>query len=237
MQLANAATNRRGALAAARAASRPPPPPGAGGCPMGFGRAAGEKNERAVAPVRASPARSSLGEKAKLWLSSLKNLVPNGNAGAAEVPLPEDPKQPPSLFDRLDAWAEAELGLDGAAALQATVDLFYDKNLSDQRILHFFHDTDLARLKSHQFNFLQYAFSEGRVGSYNGRSIEKAHERKMKEEGMDEHSFDAVADNLLATLAELKVPQDIVDDVVAIVLPFRDLFEVSTHAAPRLLEV
>ena len=50
---------------------------------------------------------------------------------------------------------------------------------------------------------------------------------------MDEHSFDAVADNLLATLAELKVPQDIVDDVVAIVLPFRDLFEVSTHAATR----
>ena len=36
---------------------------------------------------------------------------------------------------------------------------------------------------------------------------------------MDEHSFDAVADNLLATLADLKVPQDIVDDVVAIVLP------------------
>ena len=124
MQLTNAATNRRGALAAARAASRPPPPPGARGCPMGFGRAAGEKNERAVAPVRASPARSSLGEKAKLLLSSLKNLVPNGNAGAAEVPLPEDPEQPPSLFDRLDAWAEAELGLDGAAALQATVDLF-----------------------------------------------------------------------------------------------------------------
>ena len=65
------------------------------------------------------------------------------------------------------------------------------------------------------------------MGSYNGRSIEKAHERKMKEEGMDEHSFDAVADNLLATLAELNVPQDIVDDVVAIVLPFRDLFEVT----------
>ena len=220
MQLANAGTNRRGALAAARAASRPLPPPG--GCPMGFGRAKLE-NERAV-PVRASPLGGALGEKAKLLLSSLKNLVPSGG-GAAEVPLPEDPEQPPSLFDRLDAWAEAELGLDGAAALQATVDLFYEKNLKDRRILHFFHDTDLAHLKKHQFNFLQYAFSEGRVGSYNGRSIEKAHERKMKEEGMDEHSFDAVADNLLATLAELNVPQDIVDDVVAIVLPFRDLFE------------
>ena len=79
MQLANAATNRRGALAAARAASRPPPPPG--GCPMGFGRAKLE-NERAV-PVRASLG-GALGEKAKLLLSSLKNLVPSGG-GAAEV--------------------------------------------------------------------------------------------------------------------------------------------------------
>lgn len=40
--------------------------------------------------------------------------------------------------------------------------------------------------------------------------------------GLNDGHFDAVAENLIATLKELTVPQELIDEVVAIVAPTRD---------------
>jgi len=48
--------------------------------------------------------------------------------------------------------------LGGAPAIDAAVDIFYDKVLADERIKHFFVNTDMAKQRQHQKNFLTYAF-------------------------------------------------------------------------------
>lgn len=42
---------------------------------------------------------------------------------------------------------------------------------------------------------------------------------------MDEHSFDVVASHLVATLEDLGIEQDLIEEVVATVGPLRGVFE------------
>ncbi len=130
-----------------------------------------------------------------------------------------------TLFDRLGQWSQASLQLSGDDALNAVVDAFYSKVLEDPRLVPFFEGADIAALKRHQFNFMRFAFSEGRVGSYSGRNMRQAHERLMREKGLTGTHFDYVAEDLVGTLQQFKVPQDIIDGVVAAVSPLRVHFE------------
>ncbi|HIG30780.1 MAG TPA: group 1 truncated hemoglobin, partial [Verrucomicrobiales bacterium] len=50
--------------------------------------------------------------------------------------------------------------LGGEAAVDAAVEKFYDKVLSDNRIKHFFADTDMEKQRGHQKKFLTYAFPQ-----------------------------------------------------------------------------
>jgi len=112
----------------------------------------------------------------------------------------------------------------GEDALTAAVDLFYEKNLADDRIASMFEGADMDALKKHQFNFMRVAFG-GDASAYGGRGIFAAHKNLMLEKGLDERHFDCVAENLVATLRELRVAEDVVDDVVAVVSPLRELFD------------
>lgn len=129
-----------------------------------------------------------------------------------------------TLYDRLDAWSREALNIDGDAALSAVVDAFYGAAINDPRLARFFEGTDLDSLKHHQFNFMRYAFSEGRSGSYTGRQIGQAHGRLIRDLGLNETHFDYVAEDLIATLNKFSVPQEIIDGVVATVVPLRELF-------------
>ena len=53
--------------------------------------------------------------------------------------------------------------IGGAAAVDAAVDIFYRKVLSDDRIAHFFDDVDMDRQRGKQKAFLTMAFG----GPYN----------------------------------------------------------------------
>ena len=128
-----------------------------------------------------------------------------------------------TLYDALADWS-GTTGLSADQAIDAAVTNFYERNLADERINQFFGDVDLDRLKGHQFNFLRYAFSEGRVGNYTGRSIERAH-RRLIEDGLNATHFDCVAENLVTTLNQLSLPDEIVNGIVAVVVPLRSLFE------------
>lgn len=119
-----------------------------------------------------------------------------------------DQKQ--TLFERLG----------GKPAVEAAVDLFYEKIMADERINHFFKNTDMKRQRAKQKAFLTYAF--GGAPNYSGASMRKVHERLVKEEGLNTNHFTAVAENLQATLEELGLSADIVTEVMTIVAGTHD---------------
>lgn len=112
--------------------------------------------------------------------------------------------------------AEATLyqKLGGMPAIDLAVDRFYEKVLADERLLHFFTGTDMARMRAHQKKFLVLAFGGG--PGYDGRGLRDAHAGLVRSKGLDDTHFDAVVENLAATLVELGVELTLVAEVVAI---------------------
>lgn len=106
--------------------------------------------------------------------------------------------------------------IGGKDAVNAAVDLFYDKVLADPRIKHFFENVDMPRQISHMKAFLTYAF--GGMDSYAGKNMRDAHAHL---ELSPEH-FAAVAENLHGTLEELNVPEDLINEVMTIAASTHD---------------
>jgi len=102
--------------------------------------------------------------------------------------------------------------LGGEAAVDAAVDIFYRKVLSDDRISNFFDDVDMDRQRAKQKAFLTFAF--GGPNAYSGKDMKSAHARMNLTEG----HFNAVMENLGATLTELGVPPDLIGEAAAIAL-------------------
>lgn len=103
--------------------------------------------------------------------------------------------------------------IGGEPAVNAAVDIFYRKVLSDDRINRFFEDVDMEKQAAKQKAFLTMAF--GGPHSYTGEDMRKGHAHLLKM-GLDDSHFDAVVENLGATLEELNVPQELITEVVAI---------------------
>lgn len=106
--------------------------------------------------------------------------------------------------------------IGGEAAVNAAVDIFYRKVLTDERINQFFDTVDMEAQHAKQKAFLTMAF--GGPNSYTGKDMREAH----KHMSLTEDHFNAVAENLVATLQELKVPQESIDEVVSIALSVKD---------------
>ena len=106
--------------------------------------------------------------------------------------------------------------LGGRPAVEAAVDLFYDKIMADSRVNHYFENVDMKRQRSKQKMFMTYAF--GGAPNYSGESMRKAHAHL----NLTEDDFNAVAENLIATLQELSVGPDLIDEVIAIVATTKD---------------
>lgn len=97
-----------------------------------------------------------------------------------------------TLYDRIG----------GAPAVKAAVDIFYGKVLADPRIAHFFDGVDMAKQIGKQRAFLVMAF--GGPNTYTGADMRRAH-APLVERGLNDGHFDAVVENLAATLRELGV--------------------------------
>ena len=102
---------------------------------------------------------------------------------------------------------------DGEAAIDAAVDQFYKKVLADERVNRFFEGVDMKRQARMQKAFLTYAF--GGPNTYAGRSLKAAHARIVKM-GLDDSHFDAILENLGATLAELGVPAEVIAQAASV---------------------
>lgn len=108
-----------------------------------------------------------------------------------------------SLYDRLG----------GEAAVNAAVDIFYRKVLADDRISDFFDGVDMDRQAAKQKAFLTMAF--GGPNNYTGEDMRKGHAHLVAR-GLNDSHFDAVVEDLGATLQELGVSDDLIGEVAAI---------------------
>ncbi|MDH5377550.1 MAG: group 1 truncated hemoglobin [Gammaproteobacteria bacterium] len=104
--------------------------------------------------------------------------------------------------------------LGGEAAVDAAVDIFYRKVLSDDRINRFFEGVDMDNQAAKQKAFLTLAF--GGPNSYSGKDMREGHAKLVKEQGLNDEHFDAVVENLGATLQELNVPAELIQEAAAI---------------------
>ena len=106
--------------------------------------------------------------------------------------------------------------IGGEAAVDAAVDIFYRKVLSDDRISHFFDTTDMEQQHIKQKAFLSMAF--GGPNAYSGLDMREAH----KGMNLTEEHFTAVAEALVGTLNDLDVPQTDIDEIVDIAVSVKD---------------
>jgi hemoglobin len=103
--------------------------------------------------------------------------------------------------------------IGGEAAVNAAVDIFYRKVLKDDRIKHFFDGVDMAKQAAKQKAFLTMAF--GGPNNYTGEDMRKGHAHLVAR-GLNDSHFDAVVEDLGATLTELNVPGNLIAQVAAI---------------------
>jgi hemoglobin len=101
-------------------------------------------------------------------------------------------------------------------AMEAAIDAFYVKVLADDRVKHFFDDVSMDKQRRKQKEFLSAAF--GGPLPWTGKDMRKAHEGM----GLTEAHFNAIAENLVNTLKDLKISQDLIDQVVAVALTTKD---------------
>lgn len=114
-----------------------------------------------------------------------------------------------TLYDRIG----------GPSAVKAAVDVFYTKNLADPRIAHYFEGIDMAAQAAKQRAFLIMAF--GGPNTYTGADMRRAH-AGLVARGLTDVHFDAVVENLAATLSELGVGQAEIAEVAAIAASVRN---------------
>lgn len=107
--------------------------------------------------------------------------------------------------------------LGGKPAMDAAITLFYKKVLADERINGFFEDVDMKRQARKQQAFLSAAF--GGPDPWKGKDLRNAHTNIV---GLNDAHFDAVAENLQATLSELKIDEKLINEVMTIAGSVRD---------------
>lgn len=103
--------------------------------------------------------------------------------------------------------------IGGDAAVNAAVDVFYRKVLADKRINKFFEGVDMGKQAAKQKAFLTMAL--GGPHNYTGKDMRDGHAHLVAR-GLNDSHFDAVMENLGATLKELGVPNDLIAQAAAI---------------------
>jgi hemoglobin len=113
-------------------------------------------------------------------------------------------------------WAEEERvstlfeQIGGEKAMDAAVDVFYRRVLSDDRISHFFEGVDMERQAAKQKAFLTMVC--GGPNNYTGLDMRKGHAH-LVQRGLNDTHFNAVVEHLGGTLKDLGVPAELIQQV------------------------
>ena len=110
--------------------------------------------------------------------------------------------------------------IGGKAAVDAAVDVFYEKVLADPTINGFFSDIDMTAQRRKQKAFFTILFrgESDNTDAY----MRKAHAKLVAEDGLSDAHFDAVAGHLNATLEELSVKPELIETVMTTAAGMRD---------------
>ena len=103
--------------------------------------------------------------------------------------------------------------IGGAASVDAAVDIFYKKMLSDDRVSHFFDSVDMDGQRAKQKGFLTMVM--GGPNEYTGKDMREGH-KHLIEKGLNDSHVDIVIEHLGSTLAELGVPADIIGQIASV---------------------
>ena len=114
-----------------------------------------------------------------------------------------------TLYDRLG----------GAPAMEAAVDIFYRKVLTDDRISRFFEDVDMERQAAKQKAFLTMV--TGGPNAYTGADMRRGHAHLVAQ-GLNDGHFDAVVELLAGTLTELGADAQDIAEIGALANSVRD---------------
>ena len=106
--------------------------------------------------------------------------------------------------------------IGGEAAVDKAVDIFYEKVLADERINSFFENIDMFAQARKQNAFLTMVF--GGPNDYTGEDMRNAHAGM----GLNDEHFNAVVEDLAATLSELGVGDGDIQEVANIAESVRD---------------
>lgn len=109
--------------------------------------------------------------------------------------------------------------LGGRAAVDAVVETFYRKVLTDDRISDFFDDVDMDGQIAKQKAFLTMVF--GGPSSYSGKDMRSGHAH-LVQRGLNDQHVDAVIELLGASLQEHGVSNDDINVIAGIANSVRD---------------
>jgi hemoglobin len=113
--------------------------------------------------------------------------------------------------------------LGGLEAISAVVDSFVARCAGDDRINRKFERTDVPRLKKMLVD--QVCEATGGPCTYTGRSMQETHDGM----GVTAGEFDALVEDLVATLDEFDVPKPEQDELLALLAPMRgEIVEVES---------
>jgi hemoglobin len=117
--------------------------------------------------------------------------------------MPTEPVPTQTLYEQLG----------GEAAVDAAVDVFYRKVLSDDRVSRFFDDVDMDRQIAKQKGFLTMVF--GGPVAYTGKDMREGHAHLIQR-GLDNSHVDVVIELLGESLREVGAPEHLIAKVAAI---------------------
>jgi hemoglobin len=108
--------------------------------------------------------------------------------------------------------------LGGDAAVTAATTLFYEKVMDDPRLLPYFKGLNIEAQAKKFVAFMTMAM--GGPHNYKGADLRTAHLRLVRD-GMGDLHFDALLDHLEATLLELGVDPELVEETLELVASTR----------------
>lgn len=85
----------------------------------------------------------------------------------------------------------------------------------------------MVKQRGHQRAFLTYAF--GGTDQYDGRYMREAHRELVAQQGLNHQHFDAVAEDLMLTLEEMGVSEELRAKVAAIAAAPQHKKEAASH--------
>ena len=109
--------------------------------------------------------------------------------------------------------------IGGGKTVNNLVQVFYDKALADERLSPFFGQTDMETLRARQAMFLTMLLGGSRT--FSGTDLAAAH-ANARQKGMNDETFDVLLVHFRESLMEIKVAQDYIEEVMALLENTRD---------------